>query len=160
MAEGSGWLELSPIEFARWRWSLYVESLYVDAQGSAVEQQILLNLSKEADAAVHQRVPVIPQFCKEERITWDPLRMDSTIQLTYGKGKDGYFDSEKFIVQFQKALQIGAIKRPNCQIVHLIDHSGSPLLYLLFPLFSPLSFLSSLLSPQVAMMLRQKMPWM
>jgi hypothetical protein len=55
---------------------------------------------------------------------WDSSRMDCTVLLTYGKEKDGYFNSPKFIIQFQKALQIGAIKRPNCKVVHLIDHSG------------------------------------
>jgi hypothetical protein len=120
--EGSGWLELSPIEYARWRWGLYMESYY--GQVPLLDQHALLDLSRKADTALHQKVPILPQFCKEDTILWDPVRMDSTILLTYGKGKDGYFDSAKFIGQFKRALQIGAIKRPNCQIIHLIDHSG------------------------------------
>jgi hypothetical protein len=122
ITEGSGWLELSPLELARWRWGLYVEAFI--AQAPSEVQQSLLKLSRESDAAVLQRVPILPQFCKEGGTVWDPARMDCTIQLTYGKGKDGYFDSAKFMHQFEKALQIGAIKRPNCQIVHLIDNSG------------------------------------
>jgi hypothetical protein len=122
ITEGSGWLELSPIEYARWRWGLYCESYF--AGSPIIDQQNLLNLSRKADDAISEKVPILPQFCKEQTIEWDPCRMDSTILLTYGKGKDGYFDSAKFIDQFKRALLIGSIKRPNCKIFHLIDHSG------------------------------------
>jgi hypothetical protein len=122
ITEGSGWLELTPIEFARWKWSVAVDSLYTNT--SIPERDLLFNLSLEADHAIYHPVPILPQFCKESGTNWDPNRMDCTVLLTYGKNNDGYFDSLKFKDQFKKALQIGAIKRPNCQIIHLIDHSG------------------------------------
>jgi hypothetical protein len=122
MTEGSGWLELTPIEFARWRWSVAVDSLFANTSSS--ERDLLFKLSLEADEAIFHPVPILPQFCKESGTSWDPKRMDSTLLLTYGKNNDGYFDSLKFKDQFKKVLQIGAIKRPNCQIIHLIDHSG------------------------------------
>jgi hypothetical protein len=122
IAEGNGWLELTPLEYARWRWSLVVDSWLVGAPLS--ERSPLILLSQKADQAISLPTSILPQFCKETGTDWDPNRMDSTVLLTYGKGKDGYFDSLKFKDQFQRALEIGAIKRPSCDIIHLIDHSG------------------------------------
>jgi hypothetical protein len=119
MAEGTGWLELTPMEYARWRWSVAVDSW---RSGEPSERNF--NLSAKADEAISLPVSILPQFCKEGGTSWDQNRMDCTVLLTYGKNKDGYFDNLKFKDQFQKALEIGAIKRPNCQIIHLIDHSG------------------------------------
>jgi hypothetical protein len=47
MIEGSGWLELSPLEFARWRWSQYMDGCYEKKERP--ELDALLKASREAD---------------------------------------------------------------------------------------------------------------
>ena len=63
----------------------------------------------------------------QEKVTNPSVRMYAREFLEYGEAKDGYWTSDKFIKQIQKAIKIADIKYPKSEgwrVVWVFDHSS------------------------------------
>lgn len=76
-----------------------------------VNQQIgWLRLTDAQWALAKQLYPDIPQVAR--------------FMMEYGKNKEGYFESKKFLEQVRGALQIASYLWPDHEHVWVFDHSG------------------------------------